>query len=74
MLQEPGYLSSDESTEEGSKLVDEVRSSALEEYKPQVKSMIQESSGVIKSISDDPISQKIAEKIKAIHDHLWYDR
>ncbi|CAO0796486.1 unnamed protein product [Mucor circinelloides] len=73
MLQEPGYLSSDESTEEGSKLVDEVRRSALEEYKPQVKSMIQESSGVIKSISDDPISQKIAEKIKAIHDHLWYD-
>ncbi|KAL9544020.1 hypothetical protein MBANPS3_007837 [Mucor bainieri] len=73
MLQEPGYLSGDESTEEGSKLVDEVRSSALEEYKPQVKSMIQESSGIIKAVSDDPISQKIAEKVKAIHDHLWYD-
>lgn len=54
--------------------MDEVRSSALEEYKPQVKSMIQESSSIVKSVSDDPISQKIAEKIKAIHDHLWYDR
>ncbi|KAK4517824.1 CCR4-NOT core subunit cdc39 [Mucor velutinosus] len=73
MLQEPGYLSGNESTEEGSKLVEEVRRSALEEYKPQVQSMIQESSGIIKSVSDDPISQKIAEKVKAIHDHLWYD-
>lgn len=74
MLQEPGYLSGNGSTEDGSKLVDEVRQSALEEYKPQVKSMIQESSVIVKSVSDDPISQKISEKVKAIHNHLWYDR
>lgn len=74
MLQEPGYLSGDESTEDGSKLVDEVRHSALEEYKPQVKSMVRQSSKIVKSVSDDPISQKISGKVKAIHDHLWYDR
>ncbi|KAI8645155.1 hypothetical protein BD408DRAFT_362091 [Parasitella parasitica] len=73
MLQEPGYLSGNESTEEGNKLVNEVRHSALEDYKPQVKSMIQESNGIIKSVSDDPLSQKISGKIRNIHDHLWYD-
>ncbi|CEP14943.1 hypothetical protein [Parasitella parasitica] len=73
MLQEPGYLSGDESTEEGNKLVHEVRQSALEEYKPQVKSLLHESNSIIKSVSDDPISQKISLKVRDIHDHLWYD-
>ncbi|KAI9468990.1 MAG: hypothetical protein EXX96DRAFT_492337 [Benjaminiella poitrasii] len=73
LLQEPGYLASDESTEEGKKLVEKSRQSTLEKYKPEINGLIQESSDIVQAISDDKTANDISEKVKAIHRTLWYD-
>lgn len=72
-MQEPGYAASDESTKDGDQLVDQVRGSAIEEYKPHVRSVLQQSSDIIKTISQDETSQEISGKFKDIHNHLWFD-
>lgn len=74
LLKEPGYLADDQSTNDGKELVNEVRSSALEKYKREVDSIVQESNNIIRAISEDPNSREISQKIKSIHSHLWYDR
>jgi hypothetical protein len=74
LLQEPGYLADDQSTKDGEELVTQIRHSALEKYKPEVNSVIQESNTIIRAVSEDPNSKMISQKIKAIHNHLWYDR
>lgn len=74
VLKEPGYLEADQSTEDGSRLVDQVRSSAFEKYRPEIDSLMRESNGIVTAITDDPTTKEISQKIKAIHNHLWYDR
>lgn len=73
LLQEPGYLESDESTRDGDQLVDQVRGSAIEEYKPHVRTLIQQSNDIIGAISKDDTTQQISGKLKDIHNHLWFD-
>lgn len=74
LLKEPCYMADDQSTNDGKELIKEVRHSALEKYKPDVNSIIQESNSFILAVSEDPNLKEISEKIKSIHNHLWYDR
>lgn len=74
LLSDGHYLNSENSTKDGSKLIKEIRGSAIEEYKPQVRKMFQQSNDIIQAMSDDKTSQELSSKIKDIHDHLWYDR
>ncbi|CAO3614243.1 unnamed protein product [Mucor hiemalis] len=73
LLKDPNYLESDDSTEEGHELVDDLRTSGFEKYKPEIDSMLQESSAIVTAITEDPITKEISEKVKSIHTHLWYD-
>ncbi|KAI7904602.1 uncharacterized protein BX663DRAFT_559607 [Cokeromyces recurvatus] len=73
LLKDPGYVSSDESTEDGKRLVKQSRQSSLEKYRSDMNGLIQETSDIIKAISDDEISKDISKKVKSIHQHLWYD-
>lgn len=73
-MREPEYLEADQSTEDGSNLIDQVRSSGFEKYRSEINGLIQESTGIVTSITNDPTTKEISQKIKAIHKHLWYDR
>lgn len=74
MLDDPGYLEAEDSTTEGNELIEKLRKSGFEKYKPEIDSMLGESSAIVTAITEDPITKEISQRVKSIHNHLWYDR
>lgn len=73
LLDDPGYLEAEDSTTEGNELIEKLRKSGFEKYKPEIDSMLGESSAIVTAITEDPITKEISQRVKSIHNHLWYD-
>ncbi|KAI8048946.1 uncharacterized protein B0P05DRAFT_575954 [Gilbertella persicaria] len=73
LLKEPGYLEANQSTQDGKRLVEQLRQSAVEKYRPEANSILQEASDFVQTVTNDPISKDISKRVKSIHRNLWYD-
>jgi hypothetical protein len=74
LVREPGYATTDESTEEGRKLMDRGSEVLHGNYDDHLRYLSDESRRYMRFMAEDEVSREINDRITAIHRDLWMDR
>ncbi|KAI9255737.1 hypothetical protein BDA99DRAFT_427555, partial [Phascolomyces articulosus] len=73
LLQEPGYVTHDQSTEDGKYLVNRIRELTTGRYRDHVDFLINETKAYLNTMEEDPMARELEMRFKQIHNDLWLD-
>ncbi|ORY97860.1 hypothetical protein BCR43DRAFT_437417, partial [Syncephalastrum racemosum] len=74
LLREPGYLQDDKSTQDGRELVQRAREVTQERHTKEFNELNEEAKSFFKAIEQDPMAQELNDRVRQIHNDLWFDR